>query len=106
METKPVTKYSDVLPKRLEGEAVKVKDLLGKDVVIIAVQELPSEYGGEGSTFYLVQAKMGSMEGRTVVFPAGGVLKHSVDKAVAHLPVSAKIVQRTSESGRKYITLE
>jgi len=100
---KPVTKYSDVLPKKLEGETVKVKDLLDKEIIIMAVQELPSQYGAEGATFYLVQAKM---EGRMVVFPAGGVLKHSVDKAVPKLPVSAKIVQRTSESGRKYITLE
>jgi len=101
---KTVKKYSDVLPKRLEGENVKVKDLLGKDVVIMAVQELPSQYGKEGATFYLVQAK--TNDGRTIVFPAGGVLKHSVDKAVPHLPVSAKIIQKTSESGRKYITLE
>lgn len=100
---KAVKRYSDLLPKKLEGEAATAKGLLGKEIVITAIQELPSLYGGEGSTFYLVQAKV---EGRTVVFPAGGVLKHSVDKAVPHLPVAAKIVQKTSESGRKYLTLE
>jgi len=89
--------------ERLEGEPVKLNSLIGKELLIEKILELPSSYGAEGAVYYKVQA---TAEGKKIVFSVDGrsILAHDLKKAMSGpLPIASKIEEKKSEkTGRMY----
>ena len=86
-----------------EGEQVELNSIVNKEIVVKNYEELPSNFGPEGSVFLIVQAEL---EGQLITFSTGS--KPVIDKIRRlkdKLPLKGTIVTKRSTSGRKYYSI-
>jgi hypothetical protein len=102
---KTIQKIENVLPegKPLKGESVKVKDLVGAQIIIESAEFRPSQYSD--GDYAAVQAERGGMK---IWFNADQtVILRQLQKLVEMkaLPIYCTVEQRKSELGRSYYVL-
>lgn len=99
--TTTVKSYSEVAPKT-ERPDYKMRDVVGKKLVIADCSKKDTEYKGEPITFYNVILEDARRVGvNRIIFD-----KIEELKGRSALPVSAKVVQKESKKGRSYFDIE
>lgn len=88
-----IKRFSDLLPSGevLEGEKIKMNDLLEKEVIIYAFKTIPDQFHPDG-TVTLIQLDMNGK--RYVTFTRSGVLLKQLDSVRQQLPLRGQIVRR------------
>lgn len=87
-------RFSDFAKDELppEGEKIKISEVLGKDIAVVAFRVQKSHFmddGDEQKQYLMLQIEMNG--NKHVLFTGSGVLRHQVEEYKDHLPFMTQI---------------
>lgn len=88
-----VEKFCDFADEKpLEGEKVKIDNILGKEITVLAYQIAESKFRRDSTSEYLkLQFELDGK--KHIIFTGSGVLARQCEKYKEHLPFTAVIVK-------------